>query len=191
MRSTEALSLCTEALAPRLLNGCRSGFCEILMLQTRNMNVSSTYDGRRREKAAFSLIEALVAVALVGVMFVSMYAGISNGYAFARVTRENLRATQILQEKMETVRLYTWDQLNTAGFVPTNFFEGFYVGSGTNDGGLTYTGRVSIASAPLTEGYGTNMKMVTINLSWKSGRVVRNRQMQTLTAKHGLQSYIY
>ena len=156
----------------------------------RNMNVSSTYDSRRPRNAAFSLIEALVAVALVGVVFVSMYAGISNGFAFTKVTRENLRATQILQEKMETVRLYTWDQLNTPGFVPTNFVENFYT-SGTNSTGMTYTGRVTIASAPLTEGYGTNMKMVTISLSWKSGRVTRNRQMQTLTAKYGLQSYIY
>jgi len=154
------------------------------------MNVSSTYNDRRLRSAAFSLIEAMVAVALVGVVFVSLYTGISNGFAFAKVTRENLRATQILQEKMETVRLYTWDQLNTPGFVPTNFFESFYT-SGTNGVGMTYTGRVSIASAPMSETYSNDLKMVTINLSWKSGRVVRNRQMQTFTAKHGLQSYIY
>jgi hypothetical protein len=154
------------------------------------MNVSSTYNDRRLRSAAFSLIEAMVAVALVGVVFVSLYTGISNGFAFAKVTRENLRATQILQEKMETIRLYTWDQLTTPGFVPTNFVEGFY-GSGTNITGTVYTGRVGIAPAPMTEGYGTNIKMVTIYLSWKSGRVTRNRQMQTLTAKHGLQSYIY
>jgi hypothetical protein len=100
------------------------------------------------------------------------------------------RATQILQEKMETVRLYTWDELNQPGFVPTNFFEGFY-GSGTNNGGVTYTGRVVIASAPISESYSNDLKMVSIQLSWKSGKVVRYRQMQTLTAKHGLQNYIY
>ena len=137
------------------------------------------------------MIEVTVGMGILGTVVGAVLSGFTAGIFTMKMARENLRATQILQEKMETVRLYTWDQLNTAGFVPTNFFEGFYVGSGTNDGGLTYTGRVSIASAPLTEGYGTNMKMVTINLSWKSGRVVRNRQMQTLTAKHGLQSYIY
>lgn len=143
--------------------------------------------------AAFSLIEALVAVAIVGVVLVSLYTGISNGFAFAKVTRENLRATQILQEKMETIRLYTWEQLNTPGFVPTNFLEGFYA-SGTNNnnnGGLTYTGRVVIANAPVTENYATNMKQVSIQLSWKSGKVIRTRQMDTFSAKHGLQSYIY
>jgi prepilin-type N-terminal cleavage/methylation domain-containing protein len=153
------------------------------------MNVTTTYNARH-ETAAFSLIETLVAVALVGVVLVSLYTGISNGFAFAKVTRENLRATQILQEKMETIRLYTWEQLNTPGFVPTNFLEGFYA-SGTNNGGLTYTGRVIIATAPIGETYASNMKQVTIQLSWKSGTIVRNRQMDTFTAKHGLQNYIY
>lgn len=139
---------------------------------------------------AFSIIEATVAVALLALVFVSLYTGISSGFAFAKVTRENLRATQILQEKMETIRLYTWEQMTTPGFVPTNFTENFY-GSGTNTGGLVYTGKVVIASAPLSEGYSNALKQVTIQLSWKSGNVPRNRDMVTFTAKNGLQNYIY
>src|SRR3954462_11920049 len=105
------------------------------------MNISNTCK-RRRQTDAFSILEAMVGVALLGVVFVALYTGISNGFAFAKATRENLRATQILQEKMETVRLYTWEQLNTPGFVPTNFTEAFYA-YGTNVGGLVYTGRVT------------------------------------------------
>ena len=153
------------------------------------MNVFSV-SKRQREAHAFSLIEALVAVAIVGLVFVSLYAGISSGFAIARVTRENLRATQILQEKMETIRLYTWEQLTTPSFVPTNFYEGFYA-SGTNNGGVTYTGRVVIAAAPVTEAYSNHMKQVAITVTWKSGDVVRTREMTTLSAKHGLQNYIY
>ena len=153
------------------------------------MNLSSTYD-RRQAAKAFTIVEALVGVALLAVVFVALYTGISNGFAFAKVTRENLRATQILQEKMETIRLYTWEQLNTPGFVPTNFTEAFYA-YGTNVGGLVYTGRVTIAAAPISEAYSNKVKQVTINLGWKSGKVVRNRQMITLTAQYGLQNYIY
>src|SRR5437764_15451154 len=138
-----------------------------LFAACRYMNAQST-SYRRRRNQAFSIIEAMVAVALMGLVFVSLYAGISNGFAFAKVTRENLRATQILQEKMETIRLYTWEQLNTSAFVPTNFFEGFYA-SGTTNSGLVYTGRVTIVSAPVTEAYSNDLKMVTIQLSWKSG----------------------
>ena len=154
------------------------------------MNVSRGNNSRVRRTDAFSVIEALVAVAIVGVVLVALYTGISNGFAFAKVTRENLRATQILQEKMETIRLYTWEQLNTTGFVPATFLEGFYA-YGTNNGGLTYTGRVVIASAPMSEAYSNQLKQVTIQVAWKSGRVIRTRQMVTLSAKHGLQNYIY
>ena len=152
------------------------------------MNVRM-YNGRGR-KNAFSIIEAMVAISIVGVVFVSLYTGISNGFAFAKVTRENLRATQILQEKMETIRLYTWEQLNTPGFVPTNFLEGFYA-SGTNNGGVVYKGQVFMDKSPMTEVYSNNLKQVTIQLAWKSGNVVRTQQMVTLTAKHGIQNYIY
>jgi type II secretory pathway pseudopilin PulG len=154
------------------------------------MKILRIHDCRWRGTRAFSIVEAMVAVALLGVVFVSLYTGISNGFAFAKVTRENLRATQILQEKMETIRLYTWEQLNSPGFVPANFFEGFYA-SGTNNGGVIYTGRVDIAQAPISEAYSNELKQVTISLTWGSGRVVRSRQMITLTAKHGLQNYIY
>ena len=49
------------------------------------------------------MVEVLVAVSLVGIMFVSLYSGISSGFAVVQLARENLRATQILQEKMETI----------------------------------------------------------------------------------------
>src|SRR5687768_18127569 len=94
---------------------------------------------------AYSLVEVLVAVVVLGVMFVSLYSGFSAGFAIIELARENLRATQILQEKMETIRLYTWDQINTAGFIPTNFVENFYAVGATNASGLVYTGRVTIA----------------------------------------------
>ena len=79
-------------------------------------------------KMAYSMVELLVAMAVLGVMFVSLYSGFSAGFAIIELARENLRATQILQEKMETIRLYTWDQVNTPGFIPTNFVESFLFG---------------------------------------------------------------
>lgn len=141
---------------------------------------------------AYSMIELLVAVAVLGVMFVSLYSGFSAGFAIIQLARENLRATQILQEKMETIRLYTWDQVNTAGFIPTNFVESFYaVGANTNDVSMMYTGQVSIASAPITESYSNDLKTVSIRVEWLSAGVVRNREMSTLVTRNGLQNYIY
>lgn len=136
------------------------------------------------------MIEILVAVVVLAIMFVSLYSGFSAGFAVIQLARENLRATQILQEKMETIRLYTWDQINTAGFVPTNFVENFY-SVGTNTSSLVYTGRVTIVNAPITESYSNELKRVNIQLQWVSAKVVRTREMQTYVTRHGLQNYIY
>ena len=142
---------------------------------------------------AFSMIEVLVAVSVLGIMFVSLYSGFSAGFAIIQLSRENLRATQVLQEKMETIRLYTWDQINTAGFIPTNFVENFYT-AGTNTNStlsLMYTGQVSIASAPITESYSNELKTVSIRVQWLSAGVVRSREMTTFVTRNGLQNYIY
>src|SRR6266550_6085100 len=100
---------------------------------------------QRRAKAgsgAFTLMEVLVAVAIIGIQFVALYLGMTQGFGIVQVSRENLRATQILQEKMETIRLYTWDQITNNGFIPPTFTAAFYpAGSQTNNNqGATYQG---------------------------------------------------
>lgn len=147
---------------------------------------------KRLATMAYSMVEVLVAVAVLGIMFVSLYSGFSAGFAIIQLARENLRATQVLQEKMETIRLYTWDQINTPGFIPTNFVESFYsAGTNTNAVSMMYTGRVSIARAPVTESYSNDLKIVNINVQWVSAGVLRNREMSTFVTRNGLQNYIY
>ena len=137
------------------------------------------------------MIEILVAMTVLGIMFVSLYSGFSSGFAVVQMARENLRATQILQEKMETIRLYTWDQINTPGFIPTNFVDNFYVNGSNVVSGMAYTGRVTIVKAPIFETYSNELKSVTIDLRWVSADVLRTRTMQTYVTRHGLQNYIY
>ena len=146
---------------------------------------------RLARSAAFSTIEVLAAVLVCGVVFVSLYSGLSSGFAFVQLARENLRATQIMEEKMETIRLYRWDQINQTGFIPTNFVDVFYPLQTQSTGGLSYTGKVTIAAAPIAEYYADDLRQVTIDLSWFSGNAVRKRQMTTLVSRHGLQHYIY
>ena len=139
------------------------------------------------------MIELMVAVAVLGIMFVSLYTGFSAGFGIIQLARENLRATQILQEKMETIRLYTWEQVNTPGFIPTDFIDSFYVDAenNANHQGINYTGRVAIAAAPVSESYSNDLRLVTIEVDWESAGVVRTRQMNTFVTRHGLQKYIY
>ena len=72
---------------------------------------------------AFTLTEVLMSVAVLGVMLVSLYLAFSAGFTEIRVARENLRATQVLVQRAETLRLYTWTQLNDPAYFKTNFTE--------------------------------------------------------------------
>src|SRR2546421_10963488 len=154
---------------------------------------------QRRAEAgskAFTLMEVLVAVAIIGVQFVTLYVGMTQGFGIVQVSRENLRATQILQEKMETIRLYTWNQITNAGFIPPTFTASFYpAGSQTNNNqGATYQGTVTISDVPpplSTASYAKDMKMVVVQVNWQSGNIQRNRDMRTLVSHYGLHNYIY
>src|SRR6266404_9874765 len=82
-------------------------------------------------QSGHTLVEVMVAISLLGFMVVSLYAGFSSGFAVLRVARENLRATQILEERMEVIRLIKWDDV-APGFIPTTFSAPFYAADATN-----------------------------------------------------------
>lgn len=149
-----------------------------------------TTPGQKAFRRAFTLVEVLVTVAIVGMSFVSLYSGISMGFALINVSRENLRAVQILQEKVETIRLYNWDQINSNGFIPATFSEPFYPKVATNSG-LVYAGTVVVTNAPISESYRNDLRLVVLTVSWTSGNVTRQREMQTYIARYGLQNYLY
>src|SRR5690242_4145889 len=156
------------------------------------LNITSQQRPDRR-RDAFMLMEVLVAVMIVGVTFVTYYLGMTQGFGLVQVARENLRATQILQEKMETIRLYTWDQVNTAGFIPATFTATFYPQGTQTNQGVTYQGTFTLTNAPatVTGPYVSDLRMVIFQLNWQSGSVQRQREMRTLVSHYGLHNYIY
>src|SRR6266480_3933637 len=154
------------------------------------MNIrTSSQQKTDTRRHAFTLMEVLVVVAIIGVEFVSLYLGMTQGFGIVQVARENLRATQILQEKMETIRLYTWDQITTAGFIPPTFTEPFYPGAGSQTNqGLNYQGTMTISDVPAplsTASYASDLKLVVVQVNWTSGKVQRQREMRTLVSHYG------
>jgi len=146
----------------------------------------------RQSQRGHTFAEIMVAMAVLGFMVVSLYTAFSSGFAVLRVARENLRATQILEERMEVLRLIRFDDA-LPGFIPTNFTAAFYINS-TNSmivGGFDYTGKVTITKSPVAESYSADLRMVRIDLTWKSGNVTRKREMTTFVSRYGLQNYIY
>ena len=146
---------------------------------------------RRLKTAAFSLIEATVGMGVLGTVLVALFSGFTTGFFTMQMARENLRATQILLEKMETIRLYSWDQINTPDFIPTAFSAKYDPQSPDGSQGLTYTGTMIITDAPIGSTYANNMRMVVVTLNWKTGNLARTRQFTSFISRYGMQDYIY
>jgi prepilin-type N-terminal cleavage/methylation domain-containing protein len=146
-------------------------------------------------QSGFTLIEVMITVMVIGIMILGLYGGISFAFNEVKMVRENERATQILQERMEMVRLLNWDQVaNMPGYIPTTFtvpFSATTNGGVVSDGGLTYTGAVTVSTPVIVETYANDLKMITIKLNWTSGKIARQRQMTTLVSQYGLQRYVY
>lgn len=140
-----------------------------------------------------TLVEVMIAVAGVGILLVTIYGAFAQGFAIIQVARENLRATQILQEKMETMRVYNWDQVTTTGFIPTTFVEPFYAVATDDNGGFNYSGQLTIRAATPLGGvtYGDDLRWVIAEVQWTSGDIVRRREMRTLVSRYGLHRYVY
>jgi hypothetical protein len=161
------------------------------------MNSNIPRSDRRRAEAAHSLPEAIIAVLVIGLMLVSLYAGFSSGFSIVQSSREELRATQILQQRLETIRLYTWSQLlDTNNYVSPTFVEYLTPAGQTNPaGGTIYSGIISLRPPPeLPKAYRHQVREVTVKVYWtnQSGglEMVRSRQMQTHVARYGLQNYL-
>ena len=154
-------------------------------------------DGRQ---SAFTLMEAMVAVFVLGVLGAGLAAAFSSGLSVMDAERDNLRATQIMMQKMETIRLLTWSQGTNSNFAPTNFTD-YYDPTGTNNNssGAVYAGNYSVGPAPtnIPSAYRSNMRLVTVTVYWTNypahGRppIVQSRQMQSCVARYGMQNYVY
>lgn len=148
----------------------------------------------RNALRAFTITEVLVAVVLFGILFASLYRGVTFGFATTQASRENLRATQILLNRMEGLRLFNWNQLVYSNWIPATFTDYYY--PLTNSGqsaGITYTGTMVVTNNGLlpNTSYTNDMRAVTVTIQWTSAGVSRTRTLTTYVARNGLQNYIF
>ena len=148
----------------------------------------------RVRAAAFVLADAIVAVFVLGTIGGAFCVALSSGFFALQNTREDLRATQIMMQRIEALRLCTWSEL-----VQYSFQENYDPLSGTNQSsGAKYFGNVTIGpavSVPGSASYAPNMALVTVTLNWTNYNhgfsVPHSRQMQTQVARYGIQNYIW
>jgi prepilin-type N-terminal cleavage/methylation domain-containing protein len=147
--------------------------------------------GRPRTARAFTIVEVSVSMAIIGIIVLAIYGALSSGISMIRMARENQRATQILLEKMEGVRLYTWEQLNTPGFIPSTFVVPYDARATDTNAGVLYYGSITITNSPNSTSYADAMRLVVVHLDWTTGNMPRTRSVQTYVSQAGIQNYIY
>ncbi len=148
----------------------------------------------RTGSKGFTLVETVIGMAIVSFVFMALYSGISHGFKIILTSQQNMRATQVMLEKMETIRLYSWTQLLTPDFIPESFVAALDPAD-TDIEDLSedevFDGEVAIEASGLGTSYAGEMRKITITLKWKTSGRPQERSMTTLVSKNGLQNYIY
>jgi prepilin-type N-terminal cleavage/methylation domain-containing protein len=144
---------------------------------------------------AVTLIEVLMATVIIAILGSGVISSINYGLFIMRITRENQRATQVMLERLESIRLYNWDQVTNNGFVPVVFSEAYDPSAPTNAQGIIYYGTMAIASpvfSGTTPSYADTMRQFTVTLQWtNAGAVAHTRTINTYVAQNGMQNYVY
>ena len=130
-------------------------------------------------------------------MLLALYPAFILGFALIKTTREDVRATQILTQKLEAIRLCSWAQLSNC---PTSFLDYYNPLAVTNNSqGATYYGTISTTAIatniPGSASYKSQTHLITMSVTWtnsvNNNPIGHSRQMQTLSAYYGLQNYVW
>lgn len=162
------------------------------------MKLSSATPAAARE-SGITFVDVLMATAIITMMALGVIGSLTYGFFVMQMARENQRATQVMLEKVETLRLYNWDQVNSNGFIPTSFTDVYDPQAPSGRQGVTFTGTLSIGSfTNATSGsvtsppsYSTNMRQVTLTVNWNTRNISRTRSLTTYIARDGMQNYVY
>ena len=104
--------------------------------------------GQNKEQGT-SLVDVLMAVAIIAIMCTGLVGSLTYGFFVMGNARENQRATQVMLETLESVRLYNWDQVHSNGFIPTTFTNVYDPQAPAGQQGIIYYGTLATNSVNL------------------------------------------
>lgn len=133
------------------------------------------------KRHGFTLLEAMIATLILGFVLSSVLAVVSRCARYLTDIRRTARSSQVLQQKMEDVRLLSWSNVQS---LPATFTD-------PNDTAGTYSGSVAQSAYDSYSGT-TTVTKVTLTVTWKSqsGKVLTN-SLTSLVTNGGLNKYIF
>jgi len=147
---------------------------------------------KRTRESAFTLAEVVVASGIIGISCISLVVALSMGFSTVQASREDLRATQVMVQKMETLRLYNWAEIQATNYMAPSFSQYF---NPTATNGVLYVGQVTVdVPTNLPSGYNNQILGITVSVSWtnyvRGQPIAHNRQMQSYAALYWIQNYV-
>jgi Tfp pilus assembly protein PilE len=156
------------------------------------IQAASKYFGK--SSAGFTLAEAMISVLIGSIMLTALYSSFSFGFATVKLAREDLRATQILVQRLEIMRLTTFDDILKKDTI-TEYYDPNGVTNSTAGAGYTVviTSKAPNASDMPVQPvyYMSKMLKITATATWTNSNQLRSRTLQTYAAQSGIQSYVY
>jgi len=133
------------------------------------------------DEGGFTLAEAILATLILTFVLASVLAVASQSARYLSDIRRTARASQVLQQEMEYVRLLDWASLQSL----TNSF------TDPSDTNHIYTGRITLSNYD-TYGSTTTVAKVTLTVTWTNqvNRVLTNT-LTSLVSNGGLNKYIF
>jgi len=134
----------------------------------------------QRETGA-TFIEAIIAAGILAIVLCSVLAVVSQSFRYMADIRLTARSSQILQQKMEDIRLLTWTSIQA---LPSSFTD-------PSDTNGAFTGTINVSDYDSYSGT-TTVKRITLTVSWMN-RVSKlsSNSLSTLIANGGLNKYIF
>src|SRR5213080_543493 len=120
----------------------------------------------RAERTGFALIECTIATAISALFLGSLFLMNSSAMDTIKMARESAAASQVLQQRIESMRIANWHQVTDASWIQANLLNADAAGSGelksiTETLTLSPYGSASTANTQLTRNGGA----VVINLN--------------------------
>lgn len=133
--------------------------------------------------SGLALVEAVVASAVLMTVLVAVLTLVSECFRYLANIRLTARSSQILQQKMEDIRILSWSSLNA---LPATFTD-------PSDSKRVYAGKIILSDYGTATFNGTAVvKQVTLVVTWtnRNSKVLSNT-LSTLIANGGLNKYFF
>ena len=143
---------------------------------------------RLRSRAAFTLVEVMMAFTILVVGLCAGLATLQSGFKTVDSARCSTLAAQIMQSQIERLRLLNWTDLTAVAGTDVTVPVTDLVPSSAND----IAGRFTLTQTIQPDPSRTGIVDIRLNVSWTGlGSIRQNRSFATRYAKNGLYDYYF